>query len=423
MSLTARRSRLILLTTVFTLVCGAAATACSTQTSPSATGKQNSSQGTSPAKPLASSSISTATYRWGAFWDGSGLNSEADSPVSVEGSGISAMDAANGSDMILTTGGQVETFGYNVDGTLGLGHGVTYEGKATPVAGLPRIVAIGEANDTDVAVDAAGKIYGWGEDAFGMLCQGNTKTYWRPVELKNLAHVVQAAGGANHMAYLQADGTLETCGGGTQGTLGDGSFANSTTPVTVSGLPDSSISEISAGVHNMAVLLANGQVWDWGKNNYGDLGNGNTRNSAVPVRVDLPGPAVEVYVGGDSKTDAQTLALLANGRVEGWGNNAWGQLGNGTTARVTDRPVRASALPGGLTWQAVVTGGSASYVLDTAGNVYAFGDNANGEVGNKVSGANVLTPVEVMSGVNNLSATAKDVVAGTGAISTPRPTS
>jgi len=231
------------------------------------------------------------------------------------------------------------------------------------------------------------------------------------MKLTNLSGVVAAAGGGTHMTYLLANGKMEACGGGRKGELGNGTFTSSLTPVPVTGLPSSAITAITAGPSTSTALLANGQVWDWGSNQFGQLGDGTRTNSDVPVQVQLPSAAAQVYAGGDDRENGQSLALLKNGQVWGWGDDANGQLGNGGHRKVNKRPLEATALPSGVTFTFVAAGGAHSLGLDSAGNVWAWGSNTKGQVGDGSSGSNVLTPVKVLTGVGLVSATANDSVA------------
>jgi alpha-tubulin suppressor-like RCC1 family protein len=160
------------------------------------------------------------------------------------------------------------------------------------------------------------------------------------------------------------------------------------------------------------VRLADGTVWMCGQNDHGQLGIGTTTDSDVFVKVPLPAAATFSYDGGSAPDNGSAIVLLANGDVYAWGDNSRGQLGDGRTTRKPVKvPVEATALPSGHTWKAVATGGATSYVVDSAGDEYAFGNNAQGEVGGG-TGDVVITPVLVLSGgVKLISSTADDALA------------
>jgi alpha-tubulin suppressor-like RCC1 family protein len=383
------------------------------------------SSGDATASPLSARPQATATAattdRWGAFYTPTGGDpNEADAPTTVgDLTDITAVAAGNASDVALDSQGHVWTWGDGVNGVLGDGDRADHVHDAVQVSGLPRIVAIGEADDTDVAVDATGAVWGWGWNEGGQLCTAATRQQTTPIKLPNLSGVIAAAGGGTHMTYLLANGTVEACGQNNDGQLGNGTTTSSVTPVKVKALPSSPVVAITAGPSSSTALLKNGQVWDWGENKYGQLGNDTRTNSDLPVRVQIPSAAAQVYAGGDNGQNGQSLALLTDGQVWGWGNNKAGQLGTGTTRAVNKRPVEATALPSGVTFTFVATGGYHSLALDSAGDVYAWGSDGRGQVGtgnagttdDGASGADVLVPVKVLSAVALLSATANDSVA------------
>ena len=163
------------------------------------------------------------------------------------------------------------------------------------------------------------------------------------------------------------------------------------TPVEVSTLHN--VVAISAGQTNSMALDMSGNVWTWGENNFGQLGDGNTSNSDVPVEVQLPTTAAEVYAGGDAAANGQQLAMLTNGQVWMWGNDEWGQLGNGEEEPYSDTPVEVQGLPDNVVYAA--TGGTESYALDSDGNVWGWGNDIG------------LTPTIVAAGVTQISAVAE----------------
>src|SRR5438034_1102938 len=83
---------------------------------------------------------------------------------------------------------------------------------------------------------------------------------------------------------------------------------------------------VALGAHHAVVIDSSGNVWTWGQNTYGQLGNGTTVPSAVPIRVTTLSGIVQVAAGASF-----TLALKQDGTVWAWGLNAYGQLGDGTS--------------------------------------------------------------------------------------------
>jgi alpha-tubulin suppressor-like RCC1 family protein len=344
--------------------------------------------------------VDTTTH-WGA------RNGDAPNPV-ADLVGVTEIQAGNASGMALA-GGNVYTWGDGRFGDLGRGDTSPSLNTAVDVTGLPPIVAIGESYDTDVAITATGAVYGWGANRQGQLCNGTTTEHDRPVLLRRLRGIVAAAGGAGHIEYLMSSGVVKECGDNAEGQLGDGTLEDSDTPMVVIGLPKSPVVAISAGDFASTALTEDGEVWDWGSNTHGQLGNGTTTDSDVPVPVMLPDPATFVYQGGALASNGQSLAILSDGTIWGWGSDSNGQLGNGVTRRTVAIPVRASELPDDVV--AVATAGTGSVALTADGDVLGFGGNYEGQIGNGTVGGDVLVPVTVLTGADAISTTAANVMA------------
>jgi alpha-tubulin suppressor-like RCC1 family protein len=263
------------------------------------------------------------------------------------------------------------------------------------------VVAVGEGASYGAAVLADGDVWTWGNDHYGELCNGeSTAKTVSPRRVKALTGIAAAFGGGNHLILLASNGTVEACGNDLSGDLGNGKMSKRAsedfdTPVRVLKLRH--IVAISAGQTNSMALDENGNVWSWGENNLGQLGDGNTTNSDIAVEVPLPATAAQIYAGGDDSSNGQQLALLTNGQVWMWGSDAWEQLGNGEEEPHSDTPVEVQGLPDNVVY--AVTGGTESYALDSDGNVWGWGNNFG------------LTPTIIATGFTQISAVA-EVFAG-----------
>lgn len=282
----------------------------------------------------------------------------------------------------LTSSGAVYAWGLGADGALG--DGSLADSIDTPVLVHLPVPIASLANPApykgEIAVGTNGRAYGWGANQYGLLCVTRPNIE-NPVKLP-LSGVTAASGQGAHALYNEG-GSLYDCGKGAGGALGNGSFADSSTPVKVN-LPGPVSAIVSAWENSGAVV--NGTYYDWGYNQMGQLGNGTTTHSAVPVRVNLPAPVAEVFQGGDFNGDGETMALLTNGLVYAWGSNSWGELGDGTTV---DRlsPVEVPALTGA---SEVACGGSTCYAI-LGGRLEGFGNNRFGQLNNDGMAVSYIT--------------------------------
>ena len=195
----------------------------------------------------------------------------------------------------------------------------------------------------------------------------------------------QIAPGAEHTCALTSSGGVKCWGRNNYGQLGDGTTTNRLTPVDVSGLEDD-VQSIEAGVAHTCALTSSGGVKCWGRNDYGQLGDGTTTDRLTPVEVNGLAVAVQSIEAGAE----YTCALTASGVTMCWGRNDYGQLGDGTT---TDRltPVEVSDLA--VAVQAIAAGPEHSCAL-TSGDIRCWGGNGRGQLGDGTT-TDRLTPVEV----------------------------
>lgn len=198
-----------------------------------------------------------------------------------------------------------------------------------------------------------------------------TRATNRPAVVAGLDPVKLFASSSTHHVALQADGKLKAWGDNRDGQLGDGTTENRSVPVTVPGV--GAIAAIAAGeLRFTALLRADGTVWTFGNNAHGQLGDGTTKKRSVAARVTGLTKVSAIAAG-----HAHMLALREDGTVWAWGDNSKRQLGDAATAsRLTAAPVRGLKNIIGI-----AAGHHHSLAIGSDGSLWAWGDNSKGQLG------------------------------------------
>jgi alpha-tubulin suppressor-like RCC1 family protein len=254
-------------------------------------------------------------------------------------------------------------------------------------------------------------VFAWGDNSTGELGNGTVggtsdvpATVLLPSGVAPTSIAAGGGGGGGDMEAPQnctyaigSNGDVYAWGDNSNGALGNGSsVANSGTPVMVSLPSGVTASAISAAQGTGYAIGSDGKLYAWGDNNLGKLGNGSTAiNSFTPVVVSLPSGVIPIAVAGGYQS---AYALGSNGKVYAWGDNFYGELGNGSTTN-SPTPVPVS-LPTGITATTIAGGGGAGYAVGSDGSLYGWGYNVDGELGdNSTSNSDTPVPVDLPLGV------------------------
>lgn len=272
------------------------------------------------------------------------------------------------------------------------------------------------------AVMEDGTVRTWGANNEGQLGDGNTTPRTTsnkydfdsdvPIQVPGITNAVAMAGGFYHTVVLLEDGTLRAWGNNRYGQLGDGTTAQSFTPVevrTASGQLLTGVVEIAAGDYHTVARRNDGTVWSWGWNAFGQLGNGTDTNSSYPVQVmglTLPATALTARFRGSA-------VILTDGTMRTWGDNEGGQLGDGNDTGHSNIPVTPAYADGNPIRDAVAldAGDHHNMVVLANGEIWAWGRNAEGQLGDGTS-INSPRPVRVQGVSNAIAVTGGDIHSG-----------
>lgn len=250
-------------------------------------------------------------------------------------------------------------------------------GTAALTLSLPHSLSAGGTHAC--AIVGGGRIRCWGSNQYGQLGNGSTTNSATPVVVSGITDAVAVSAGGSHTCALLSSGQVRCWGLNATGQLGNGTLVQSNVPASVSGI--STALEIAAGGEHSCAILADTTARCWGRNAERQLGNqGSTTATSVPVAVRAPGaPTALSGLATIAAGARHSCATLTGGGARCWGNNQYGQLGNGTTTAVTG--IATVALASGELGSRVSGGADHSCVLLTSMRARCWGRNANGQLG------------------------------------------
>ena len=284
-----------------------------------------------------------------------------------------------GHTCILVAGRKLKCWGDNEFGELGDG---TMTGSRAPVAvkGVTNATAISAGGNATCSLLSDGHVKCWGFYTLGSIGYPASTSSPVAVAIKGVENAIAVSTSGGYACAVISGGAIKCWGADNlQGTLGSGTAGSMPLrgiipAARVKGI-DTAVS-VSAGYSHVCALLSNATVECWGENPYGELGNGPAGNSSPPsppVVVKGINNARAVSVG-----DSATCALLSDGTVKCWGWNELGQLGDGQSGTINETPVVVKNIADA---RAISMGGEHACAVLSGGQVKCWGENLHGQLG------------------------------------------
>ncbi|MCW2784643.1 MAG: Alpha-tubulin suppressor [Marmoricola sp.] len=297
----------------------------------------------------------------------------------------------------IRTSGAAYCWGYDGDGELGTGAATTT--SPTVVAGGRTWESISAGFSHTCGITTAGALYCWGDPSFGELgiTPAPSADVPLPLEVGTDSDWESVSAGYTGTCAVKATGTMWCWGFGGRGQLGNGGTSDVGTPTQVGA--DNSWATVSQGYGFSCATKVDGTAWCWGPSNGGELANGTTVNDSttdalVPTKVGTDTDWSSISTGGTGST-GHACATKLTGEVWCWGENGHGQVGDGTQV-TRSTPVEVGS---DTDWTSVSVGGSHTCAVKTDGGVWCWGSNDGGQLGINSTPAAVpmeLTPTAVV---------------------------
>ncbi|PWA04563.1 T9SS type A sorting domain-containing protein [Flavobacterium psychrotolerans] len=232
--------------------------------------------------------------------------------------------ARYGSSAAIKNNGTLWMWGYNADGEIGNGTNTNQNAPVQITSSNDwKTISLGDAHT--VAIKTDGTLYGWGLNDFGQLGNGNNISSNVPIlSGGGFNQWKSVSASRSYTIALQNDGTLWAWGNNAYNQLGYRTTTDRNTPIQVG--TDTDWSSISAGNFHRLALKSNGSLWAWGLNSVGELGDGTNTNQNTPVQIGTDMNWTEI----SAKSSNHSAALKSDGNLYTWGRNIFGQLGNCT---------------------------------------------------------------------------------------------
>jgi len=350
---------------------------------------------------------------------GTNVNANDLMPLLHQGEIITQITFGGGHSSAITSLGRIFTWGRNDSGQLGDG---TTTNRSTPTEITSQFnlsegetitqISLGFYHSS--AITSLGRIFTWGRNSNRQLGDGTTTDRYIPTEITsqfNLSEgetITQISLGESHSSAITSEGRVFTWGRNDSGQLGDGTTTGRYTPIEITSQFNLSegetITQISLNWYQSSAITSSGRLFTWGNNYYGQLGDGTTSEYKVPNSTPIEITSQFNLSEGETITQISlgcyhSSAITSSGRLFTWGYNEYGLLGDGTTTdRYTPTEITSQFnLSEGETITQISLDGTHSSAITSEGRVFTWGRNDSGQLGDGTHDYFVAhsTPIEI----------------------------
>jgi hypothetical protein len=282
---------------------------------------------------------------------------------------------------------------------------ISYTASPAPASDLcgNQWISVASGGNTSFGLRDGGYLYAWGDNTSGHLGTGDvvdtSKNYPTQVDLSNCIGV---ACGLNHALALDSSNNAWAWGDNTYGQLGNGGIdTSSNVPIQIYQNPSFIITSISCGDnHSLAIDFSN-NLYTWGNNSSSQLGIGSTPDTSRNYPSLVTNPTSSAYWLKAVGASNHSLGLQSDGSLWAWGDNTYGQLGNGTINNSNVPISVTNPLPSNIRWVDIVAGANVSMAITNTNQLYAWGSDISGQIGNSYGGFYFYTTPQLISSPSN----------------------
>jgi alpha-tubulin suppressor-like RCC1 family protein len=294
----------------------------------------------------------------------------------------------------IKTDGTLWTWGYNYFGQLGNNTTISKSSPIQTIAGGTNWKQVSGGSSHIAAIKTDGTLWNWGYNGDGRL--GDSTISHRSSPIQTIAggtNWKQVSGGFFHTAAIKTDGTLWNWGDNYYGQLGNNTTISKSSPIqTIAG--GTNWKQVSCSQYHTAAIKTDGTLWNWGRNNYGQLGDSTMISKLSPIQTITGGTNWKQVAGGFY----HTAAIKTDGTLWSWGYNLFGALGDNTT---TSKSSPIQTITGGNNWKQVACGAYHTAAIKTDGTLWSWGNPGEGRLGDSDRATPKSSPVQTIAGGTN----------------------